>query len=95
MINIEKEKPAKRETLTLFSVTVKIGSNAKGGTQLNTSVEGHKAEMTAFLKALDVNPEESRGLTRHAAKALVRDFVQQVVNLSESIEGAEMEETED
>lgn len=46
MINIEKEKPAKRETLTLFSVTVKIGSNAKGGTQLNTSIEGAEMEET-------------------------------------------------
>lgn len=95
MITIEKEKPAKRETLTLFSVTVKIGPNAKGCTQLNTSVEGHKAEMTAFLKALDVNPEESRGITRHAAKTLVRDFVQQIVNLSDSAMSAELEETED
>lgn len=95
MITIEKEKSAKRETLTLFSVTVKLGSNAKGGIQLSTNVEGHKAEMTAFLKALDVNPEESRGVTRHAAKALVRDFVQQIVNLSDSAMGAEMEETED
>lgn len=94
MITIEKEKPAE-EALTLFSVTVKLTPGDESGTRLNASVEGHKAEMTAFLKALDVNPEESRGITRHAAKALVRDFIQQVVNLSESLESAEMEETED
>lgn len=32
---------------------------------------------------------------KKAVKAMLRDFVQQVVNLSESLEGAEMEEMED
>lgn len=51
--------------------------------------------MKAFLETLDVNPEEYRNITTHAAMAMLRDFIQQVVNLSESLEGAEMEETED
>lgn len=44
---------------------------------------------------MDVNPEEYRSIIRHAANAMLQDFVQQVVNLSESLEGAEMEEMED
>lgn len=49
----------------------------------------------AFLKVMDVNPEEYRSILKHAVKAMLQDFIQQVVNLSESLEGAEMEETED
>lgn len=49
----------------------------------------------AFLKVMDVNPEEYRSILKHAVKAMLRDFVQQVVNLSESLEGVEMKETED
>lgn len=51
--------------------------------------------MMAFLETMDVSPEELGSILKHAAKAMLRDFVQQVVNLSESLEGAEMEETED
>ena len=51
--------------------------------------------MMAFHEAMDVNPEECESILKHAAKAMLRDFVQQVVNLSESLEGAEMEETEE
>ena len=51
--------------------------------------------MKAFLEAMDVNPEEYRSIIRHAANAMLQDFVQQVVNLSESLEGAEIEEMED
>lgn len=52
-----------------------------------------KRELKLF--SVDVNPEEYRSILKHAVKAMLRDFVQQVVNLSESLEGAEMEETED
>lgn len=94
MITIEKEKPAE-EALTLFSVTVKLTPGDESGIHVSANVKGHRAEMKAFLETLDVNPEEYRNITTHAAKAMLRDFVQQVVNLSESLEGAEMEETED
>lgn len=94
MINIEKEKPAKRE-LKLFSVEVALTPDVEDNAQLETHIEGNRPEMMAFLEAVDVNPEEYRSILKHAVKAMLRDFVQQVVNLSESIEGAEMEETED
>ena len=94
MINIEKEKPAKRE-LKLFSVEVALTPDAEDNAQLETYIEGSRPEMMAFLKAVDVNPEEYRSILKHAVKATLRDFVQQVVNLSESLEGAEMKETED
>lgn len=94
MITIEKEKPAKRE-LKLFSVEVALMPGAEDGLHLNTNVGEYKEVMKAFLKVSGVNPEECKNITTHAAKALVRDFMQQVVNLSESLEGAEMEETED
>lgn len=51
--------------------------------------------MMAFLETMDVDPTEYKKILRHAAEATLQDFVQQVVNLSESLEGAEMEETED
>ena len=94
MITIEKEKPAKRE-LKLFSVEVALTPDVEDNAQLETHIEGSRPEMMAFLEAVDVNPEEYRLIIKHAVKAMLRDFVQQVVNLSESIEGAEMEETED
>lgn len=94
MIKIEKEKPAKRE-LKLFSVEVTLTPDSKDTMQMEANIKGHKAEMKAFLETLDVNPEEYRSISKHAANAMLRDFVQQVVNLSESLEGAEMEETED
>lgn len=94
MITIKKEKPAKRE-LKLFSVEVTLTPDVEDNAQLETHIEGNRPEMMAFLEAVDVNPEECRSITRHAANAMLRDFIQQVVNLSESIEGAEMEETED
>lgn len=94
MINIKKEKPAKRE-LKLFSVEVTLTPDSEDHMQMEANIKGHKAEMKAFLETLDVNPEEYRSITKHAANATLKDFVQQVVNLSESLEGAEMEETED
>lgn len=94
MITIEKEKTEK-EALKLFSVEVTLTPDVEDNAQLGTHIEGSRSEMMAFLEAMDVNPEEYRSILRHAAKAMLRDFVQQVVNLSESLEGAEMEETED
>lgn len=94
MITIEKEKPAKRE-LKLFSVEVALTPDVEDNMHLETHIKGHRAEMMAFHEAMDVNPEECEAILKHAAKAMLRDFVQQVVNLSESLEGAEMEETED
>lgn len=94
MITIEKEKPAKRE-LKLFSVEVALTQDVEDNAQLETHIEGSRPEIMAFLKVMDVNPEEYRSILKHATKAMMKDFVQQVVNLSESLEGAEMEETED
>lgn len=94
MIKIEKEKPAK-ETLKLFSVEIVLLPNAEDHMQMEANIQGHKSEVKAFLEAMDVNPEEYRSIIRHAANAMLQDLVQQVVNLSESLEGAEMEETED
>lgn len=51
--------------------------------------------MMAFLETMDVDPKELGSILKHAAKAMMKDFVQQVVNLRESLEGVEMEETED
>lgn len=94
MITIEKEKTAE-EALTLFSVTVKLTQGDESGIHVSANVKGHRAEMMAFLDTLDISPEKYRDIMIHAAKATVKDLIQQVVNLSESIEGAEMEETED
>ena len=92
MITIKKEKTEK-EALTLFSVEIVLTPDSED--QMEANIQGHKSEMKAFLETLDVNPEEYRSISKHAANAMLRDFVQQVVNLSESLEGAEMEETED
>lgn len=94
MIKIEKEKPAKEE-LKLFSVEIVLTPDTEDHMQMESRIQGHKSEMKAFLETLDVNPEEYKKILRHAAEATLQDFVQQVVNLSESLEGAEMEETED
>lgn len=94
MITIEKEKPAKRE-LKLFSVEVALMPDVEDKMRLETHIKGSRPEMMAFLETMDVNPKECESILKHAAKAMLRDFVQQVVNLSESLEGAEMEETED
>lgn len=94
MITIEKEKPAKK-ALKLFSVEIVLTPDSEDHMQMEANIKGHKAEMKAFLETLDVNPEEYRSITKHAANAMLKDFVQQVVNLSESLEGAEMEEMED
>ena len=94
LIKIEKEKPAKRE-LKLFSVEVALTPDVEDNMQLETHIEGSRPDMMAFLETMDVDPKELGSILKHAAKAMVKDFVQQVVNLSESLEGAEMEETED
>ena len=94
MITIEKEKPAKRE-LKLFSVEVALAPDVEDNVHLKTHIEGNRPEMMAFLEAMDVDPKELGSILKHAAKTMTRDFVQQFVNLSESLEGTEMEETED
>ena len=94
MIVIEKEKPAKRE-LKLFSVEVALTPDTEDNMQLESHIKGSRAEIKAFLETMDVKPEERETILKHAAKAMLKDFIQQVVNLSESIEGAEMEEIED
>lgn len=94
MIIIKKEKTEK-EALKLFSVEVALTPDSEDHMQMEANIQGHKAEVKAFLEAMDVNPEEYRSIIRHAANSMLQDFVQQVVNLSESLEGAEMEEMED
>lgn len=91
MIKIEKEKPAE-EALTLFSVEVALTPDVEDNAQLETHIEGSRPEMMAFLKTMDVDSKELESILKHAVKAMLRDFVQQVVNLSESLEGAEMED---
>lgn len=94
MDTIKKEKPAKRE-LKLFSVEAALTPDVEDNAQLETHIEGSRPEIMTFLKVMDVNPEEYRSILKHAVKAMLQDFIQQVVNLSESLEGAEMKETED
>lgn len=94
MITIKKEKPAKEE-LKLFSVEIVLTPDTEDHMQMESRIQGHKSEMKAFLDTLDISPEKYRDIMTHAAKATVKDLIQQVVNLSESIEGAEIEETED
>lgn len=94
MIKIEKEKPAKEE-LKLFSVEIALTPDSEDHMQMEANIQGHKSKVKAFLEAMDVNPEEYKSITRHAANAMLRDFVQQVVNLSESLEAAEIEDKED
>lgn len=94
MIKIEKEKPAKRE-LKLFSVEVAIKPDVEDNMQLETHIEGSRPEMMAFLETRDVNSKELESILKHAAKAMMKDFVQQIVNLSESAEGAEITYLED
>lgn len=94
MITIKKEKTAKRE-LKLFSVEVAITPDVEDNMQLETHIEGSRSEMMAFLETMDVNSKELESILKHAAKAMMKDFVQQIVNLSESAEGAEMTYLED
>lgn len=94
MIIIKKEKTEK-EALKLFSVEIVLTPDTEDHMQMEANIQGHKSEVKAFLEAMGVNPEEYRSILGHAVNAMVQDFVQQVVNLSESLEGAEMEETED
>lgn len=94
MITIEKEKPAKEE-LKLFSVEIVLTPDVEDKMHLETHIKGSRPEMMAFLETMDVDPKELGSILKHAAKAMLKDFMQHVVNLSESIEGVEMEETED
>ncbi len=94
MITIEKEKPAKRE-LKLFSVEVALVPDVEDKMHLETHIKGNGPEMMAFLETMDVDPKELGSILKHADKAMLRDFVQQFVNLSESLEGAEIEDKEE
>ena len=94
MITIEKEKSAKRE-LKLFSVEIVLTPDTEDHVQIKTKIEGHRVEMMAFLKRTEVDPTEYKKILRHAANATLQDFIQQVVNLSESLESAELYESED
>ena len=94
MITIEKEKPA-REEVKLFSIEVVLTPDAEDSMHMETNIKGHKAEIQAFLETMDVNPEGYPSILKSAARAMLKDFVQQVVNSSESLEGAEIEETEE
>ena len=89
---VKKEKPA--EEIKLFSIEVVLTPDTEDGMQMETNIRGHRAEVQAFLETMDVDPEERESILKHSAKAMLKDFIQQVVNLSESLEGAEMEETE-
>ena len=91
----KKKEKAEKEALKLFSVEIVLTPDSEDHMQMEANIQGHKSEMKAFLETLDVNPEEYRSISKHAANAMLRDFVQQVVNLSESLEGAEMEPLED
>lgn len=90
MITIKKEKPAKEE-LKLFSVEIVLTPDVKDHMQMGTKIQGHVAEIEAFLEATGVNPEEYKLILKHAADVTLQDFMQQVVNLSKSIKGAKME----
>ena len=94
MITIEKEKP-QREAIKLFSVEVVLTPDAEDSMHMETNIRGHRAEVQAFLETMDADPEGYQSILKSAARAMLRDFIQQVVNSSESLEGAEMEETED
>lgn len=94
MINIEKEKPA-REEFKLFSIEVVLTPDTDDHMHLETNIKGHRAEVQAFLETMDADPEEYRPILKSAARAMLRDFIQQVVNSSESLEGSEIEEIEE
>ncbi len=91
---MKKKNPQKRE-LKLFSVEVALAPDVEDKMHLETHIKGSRPEMMAFLETMDVSPEELGSILKHAAKAMLRDFVQQVVNLSESLEAAEIEDKED
>lgn len=90
MITIKKKKPAKEE-LKLFSVEIVLTPDTEDRMQMGTKIQGHVAEIEAFLEAMGVNPEEYKLILKHAADVTLKDFMQQVVNLSKSIKGAKME----
>lgn len=90
MITIEKQKPAK-EAVELFTVTFVLKSDVGDSVQMGTKIQGHVAEIEAFLEATGVNPEEYKLILKHAADVTLQDFMQQVVNLSKSIRSAKME----
>lgn len=94
MITIEKEKKTAEE-IKLFSIEVVLTPDAEDSMHMETNIRGHRAEVQAFLETMDADPEEYLSILKSAARAMLKDFMQHVVNLSESIEVVEMEETED
>lgn len=94
MITIEKEKKTAEE-IKLFSIEVVLTPDAEDSMHMETNIRGHRSEVQAFLETMDADPEEYWSILKSAARAMLKDFMQHVVNLSESIEGVEMEETED
>lgn len=72
---MKKKKPAKRE-LKLFSVEVTLTPDVEDNAQLEAHIEGSRPEMMAFLKTMDVDPKELGSILSHAAKAMMKDFVQ-------------------
>lgn len=94
MIIIEKEKPAK-EALKLFSIEVVLTPVTEDHLQAETNIQGHRAEMTTFLETMGVNPEDCQSILESAAQAMLKDFIQQIVNSSKRLESAEIKELED
>lgn len=94
MITIEKEKP-QREAIKLFSVEVVLTPDTDDHMHMETSIKGHRAEVQAFLETMDVDPEEYQSILKSAARAMLKDFIQQVVNSSEKLKGAVIDELED
>ena len=91
MIVIKKGKGA-REVLKLFSVELGITPDTENHFQLCNNIKGHKTEITALLEGLGVDPGEYKAILKHAADALLADFIQQIVNLSDDIKSAGIEE---
>jgi hypothetical protein len=83
MITIEKEKPA-REEFKLFSIEAVLTPDAEDSMYMKAKIRGHRAEVQAFLETMDADPEEYLSILKSAARAMLKDFMQQVVNSSES-----------
>lgn len=90
-----KRKKKTAEEIKLFSIEVVLTPDAEDSMHMETNIRGHRAEVQAFLETMDADPEEYLSILKSAARAMLKDFMQHVVNLSESIEVVEMEETED
>lgn len=90
---VEKEKP-QREAIKLFSVEIVLTPGAEDSVHTKTNIYGHRSAVQAFLETMDVDPEEYQSILKSAAHAMLKDFIQQVVNSSKSLEGAVIDELE-